>query len=192
LLALLSYHIFSLSNSTLFQNIPVTSFIYSKEDASIVYPLDENHSALPAARSCPTTVEINDTMTNENSTSADQTDSPILITPYQEFKHQNYSQNAAQSFTNVDYLTKPKNQHLTFETAVIVDVRKCPQVITHQSPIQLHWNHVIPTWSTSLLKNNQEPQTRSFLQSQNFNQMPPQQISKVPSKTTCSPPNITR
>jgi hypothetical protein len=131
---------------------------------------------------------------NENSTSADRTDSSILITPYQEFKHQNYSQNAAQSF----HLTESKNRNLTFETAVIVDVRKCPEVTTHCSPVQLYWNHVIPTWSTSLLKNNQpiyfhqKPQTRSFPQSQNSNQTSPLQISKVPSETTCSPPKFTR
>ena len=107
------------------------------------------------------------------------TDSTILDRPYQEFKHQNYSQNAVQSL----HLTESKNRNLTFETVVIVDVRKCPQATKHHSPIQLHWNHITPTSSTSLLNNNQQLQTKSFLRSHNSNQTSPSQLSKIPSIT---------
>lgn len=140
-----------------------------------------NHSVLPTDRSLPTVIEMNDTITNEslvkqndNSTSADPTDSPIFITPYKEYRHQQYSQNAIQSYINIDHLTKTKKQNLIFDSAVIIDVRKCPQVITHQPSIQDNWNHIKPTWSMPLLTNNQQKSSPITIPNQSiyFDQYP--------------------
>jgi len=97
---------------------------------------------------------MNDTITNESSlkqndtsTIDDPIDSPVFITSYNEYKHQQYSQNATQSRRNINHLTKTKKQNLTFNTAVIVDVEKCPKLTTHRLPIQDNWNHIQSTWS---------------------------------------------
>jgi len=93
---------------------------------------------------------------DDTSSIVDPIDSPIFIKPYNEYKHQQYSQNATQSYMNIDHLIKTKNQNLVYDTAVIVDVRKCPQLITHQPSIQDNWNHIKPTWSIPFPENNQQ------------------------------------
>jgi len=106
---------------------------------------------------------MNDTITNESSlkkndssTIDDPIDPPVFITSYNKYKHQPYSQNAIQSRRNINHVTATKKQDLTFDTAVIVDVRKCPELTTHRIPIQGNWNYIQPTWSRPFPENNQQ------------------------------------
>jgi hypothetical protein len=128
---------------------------------------------------------MNDTITNEslirqndNLSITDPIDSPMFITPYNEYKPQQYSQNATES------LTKTNKQDFQFDTAVIIDVTKCspttpikPNLI-HQPPIQDNWNytfpnkeHLTPTaWTMPLLNNYQQELSPIYIP--NFDQYP--------------------
>jgi hypothetical protein len=86
---------------------------------------------------------MNDTITNESLLK--QNDTSTIDDPID--SRQQYSQNATQSRRNINHLTKTKKQNLTFNTAVIIDVRKCPKLTTHRLPIQDNWNHIQPIWS---------------------------------------------
>ncbi|CAF3922274.1 unnamed protein product [Rotaria sp. Silwood2] len=183
--------------SILLQNTTITSFNYSKQDSdegkSIVktsfkrYSLSENlefnqntsndivhHSALTNDRSLVTINEINNTNTNEslvkqndNLSLTNQNDSPIFVTPYNEYKQEQYSQNATRSYLNTNTLTEPKQEDFQFDTAVIIDVTKCPQVtktktnLTQQTSIQDNWNHITSKFYNK--KQNNEHITRTTL-----------------------------
>jgi hypothetical protein len=175
----------------LLQNTTITLFTYSKQDPCLVEtpfkqcPFSDkiesnqnptsdiiNHSVLATDRSLPTIVEMNDS-------TADPTDSSIFTTAYNKHKsQQQYSQNATQS-----YLNTPKKQNSVFDTAVIIDVTKCPQIPTtqpdliHQPSIQNNWNHIQPTFHNKqeyipnqpIYFNQYLPQTMYLPWSQNSN-----------------------
>ncbi|CAF4488296.1 unnamed protein product [Rotaria sp. Silwood1] len=192
--------------STLLQNITITSFNYSKqepgESKSIVKPsfkrrsLSENlefnkntsndiihHSVLSNDRSLLTINEINNTNTNEslikqndNLFITDKNDSTIFVTPYNEYKQQQYSENATRSYLNTSSLTEPKQQDVQFDTAVIIDVTKCPPVpktntnLTQQSSIQNNWNHITPTFYKKKQSNEYITRTTSSMPILQINQ----------------------
>ncbi len=101
-----------------------------------------------------------------------------MITPYNEYKHQQYSQNANQSYMNFDHSTKTIEQNLKFDTAVIIDVKKCPEIIRYQSPIHTISNQSIYFDQHSRLQ--QQPQIRFFPWSQNSNYILPDSIFHQP------------
>ena len=170
------YQILSSYISTLCQSIPITSFTYAKQDP---YHSDliTKTSCLPSDNqitSLPTTVEMNETITNESSIKYNDhsmpTDSPISITPYDEYKHQQYSQNANPSYMNIDHLTKATKQNMEFDTAVIIDVKKCPEVTRYQPPIHTISNQSIYFDQYSRF---QQPQIMFFPYSPNANYISP-------------------
>jgi hypothetical protein len=172
LISLSSIQNFFFCFSTLYQNIPIKSFIYTKQDISIQQSNDTSQSNQRTItdKSLPTTIELNDTITvkstddqtpetiNRNSSSID----PISITPYNAYTQSQHSRNATQD--------------LVFDTAVTVDVTKCSQnkqkinmrktKHSHQPLIQSNWNYVRSTCSMPILANNQQESIPMYVPNQ--------------------------
>ncbi|UJR36264.1 hypothetical protein I4U23_028994 [Adineta vaga] len=121
--------------SILLQTTTITSFIYSKLDSYHQRPIVNklNQSLSRNERSVSTTAERNLIKSPEILTSTEPSVSLTLLTSSNELKQQQlqqqqYSQNATESYISSDY---PTNSY--YDTAVIVDVRKCSRMSTSKT-----------------------------------------------------------
>ncbi|CAF2093632.1 unnamed protein product [Rotaria magnacalcarata] len=98
--------------STLLQNITITSFNYSKQDVQSPYERLSLTENLKANKNTPNDIVNHSPLTQQNESF------PIIVAlDNDNNKQQQYSQNA----------TKSNQENLLFDTAVTIDVTKCPQ-----------------------------------------------------------------